>query len=340
MKDPVREYLDAMGLGELRDGEPERLPWARPEAPQGRGAAIAWTLAGVLSSQAQRDEMRELGHPRLQAAQVRLWADPESGTLLRLAPATRQALTILDVPADHVAPDPDLPGAFLLQIEAGVPCRLRGGGGDLVLGLDEDALVLQALRVATPFELSPAPPLDPPLRAWASLVGDDVWMGARLAAVPDDWSAVLAAGELGRLQPELDTPAGREAALERLLAGAGDPRVEEPRRWFASLAPDARALVIRRGEVLVDDLMSRLAETLEAPDDGGLLSSVATDREQLEGLLCLLGPSPEAGPLRVAVQRLDTDGRAITAGMRPGRLLDPELRRRATALSESWWLAA
>ena len=338
--------LALFGLSGLT-AAPDRvqLEWSQADDSHALGAAGAALAFSALASMAFVGEpfsdVRDAALGRLEVAV----SSPARRVLRVSAPAG----VPLHVRVPHgteaaevtYVPDED-PGTAYLDLSAAVAMVVRAGT-DIVLVQGDGAGVLATPLVPSSTTLSTLAVL-PDIAAWAGSCSDG-WLGEQvepLAASPDAWTRLVAAGMLARL-PTPDHGAQARAWVDALRHGVVDATLAGPRRWIKSLEPsDAKAIIdasVAECASLSLDIEDAIAG-VDANADGwdDVAREVAHRRDDLEGVLVLLDARGEDVDLRTALAAVDRIGASLQASLPDDWAGDDErLRRAALKAPGAWW---
>jgi len=322
-----------------------QLAWAEPDdshALGAGGAALAFSALAAMGFVGEPfSEVRDSALGRLHMA-----VSSPAQRVLRVSAPAGVPLHVR-VPDGHDAshltyvPDED-PGTAYLDMSMSLAMIVRAGS-DIVL-VDSDAAGLRATPLMpSSLALSALTSL-PDVTSWCGDAADP-WLVEQvqpLAASPEAWSRVVAAGMLARLLTPADGAQAR-AWLAALREGAVDAALAGPRRWVRSLGDaDAQAIL----DVVVSECASLTLDIEDVVDDvhaaregwDDAAREVAYRRDDLEGVLVLLDARGADAPVRAALAAVDRAGTwlqaALPADWASG---DERLRRAALKVPGAWW---
>ena len=345
---PTRDVLNRLGMTGLAVSDADRLAWSASGESHARGvvpaAALAFsTLAasGFVDVPFASVSAQALG--RLDAAVS------SPGTHVMRLSAPRGHAVHVRVPegwrAEDVAyvPDED-PGTVYVDLAAAPAVLVRGGADAVMLHADDRGVVVagvsRSIEAMAPLEQPPA------LDAWLAAC-DDAWLAEQVAPLSeagDPWTAVVAAGMLGRLATP-GSPAQARAWLDAARRGEASASIRGPRRWAAALAGsdvargESQALAEASALVLdVEDAIADVDARVEGWDD--TVRELAHRRDDLEGVLLLLDGAGAGTAIRSSLAAVDHEGLVLRLAIEPDILdNDERLRRAGLKDPDAWWAA-
>jgi hypothetical protein len=277
-----------------------------------------------LTSPEAQSEMARIALPVAERAHVTLRVHPWRPRFAELASDDCAALTIegegtASGPARHVVYlDLGVPGFGVVTTADGQLLVFRRPG--------PAAAEVDAWLVApSTLQVAPLAPLDPPLAEWRA-GATAPWLRARLerlAGQRDAWSRAVAAG---------------------LLALHGEPPTGvRVRVWARGLGPAEREtledLAMARASRL-HDVLADLEDDLTPSAEGwrARLRSLCLARDELDGVVVLLGETARPNDLLTAIGDLDAEaGDFFEALPQPPFIDDDQLRAAGDLDPEAWW---
>jgi RNA polymerase sigma factor (sigma-70 family) len=200
------------------------------------------------------------------------------------------------------------------------------------------------------------PGVDPPARALALLASTDWPVRAWITSCPDPWVAgevsrrsvgadpwqsLVAAGLLARLVRP-GSPDQARATIERTLRKEPVAWSAEPRRWARSQSPPVLDAIESIATHHIDRLLHSLAsyepERLDEAEWRRQWLPLAHARDDIEGIVVLLAEAGRGAALRMALEELDSLGRALRFDVPSDFTLEDErLARVSLADPTAWW---
>jgi hypothetical protein len=345
---PARDVLNRLGMTGLAVSETDRLSWAAAGESHARGAvpAVALAFSTLAASGFVDVPFASVAAPALGRLDA---AVSSPGTHVMRLSAPRGHAVHVRVPegwrAEDVAylPDED-PGTVYVDLSAAPAVLVRGGADVVVLTADERGVVVTG--VSRNVDAMAALEQPPVLGAWLAAC-EDVWLAEQvepLSAAGDPWTAVVAAGMLGRLVAP-GSPAQARVWLDAARRGDASESVRGPRRWAAALTGadvsrvEAQVLAEAAGLALdVEDAVADADARAEGWED--TVRELAHRRDDLEGVLLLLDAAGAAAATRAALAAVDREGLVLRLAIGDEALEDDErLRRAGLKDPDAWWAA-
>jgi hypothetical protein len=341
------DLLQQLGFAAQASLESEFV--ARPQAQTGEAAGRDWlaslSLAALLQVPPSTIHFEPVRSAVSEAAGIGLEEAREVPGVYRLTADRDTRLEVVARAESDVASvrSSDDPGVVVWDGRSSPVLRVMVSGRPVAFGSEA-----HGLRVETPSQalsLDAFASVDAPLPAWAATTGDS-WLSAELRRANEiggTWAHVVAAGMAARLTEPPETDISEN--VQALLAGGVIDELARARRWARSLTSDQRRtvedLALAEADalaVLLDDVDA--AASVE-PNTLGSWLSICHRRDDLAGVLVLLGETGEGARLHAALEDIDRTGRRVRLNMPVSpRARDERLRRVADRQPYAWWGAA